>query len=233
MIPALSSICHLHPLSSPWQSSTSRSCGTLHQRVTKLRYNRHRSNPFIPFAKPCWSVIAQLPWTSSRHGSLGPTRSWSKSMTNCTLHNITAVVRQSLCLSVIFVRSRHSSIKTYWVKLCFKWLHPCRSDHQVIFIQLHCLPIIKKHKGRLSTELNAADNLSHARHHKRTKTSDDNGTNLSSLQSQPSCSWPFPFFSRFSFELERWLWSLLVCRRSKWTNSSAKWQSPSQNYRDE
>jgi hypothetical protein len=62
---------------------------------------------------------------------------------------------------------------------------------------MHCLPIIKKQKGRLSTELNATDNLSLAKHHKRTKTSDEIDTTLSSLRSPPSCSLPVPFFSLF------------------------------------
>ena len=62
----------------------------------------------------------------------------------------------------------------------------------------------QKNKGRLSTELNATDHLLYAKHHKRTKTSDDIDTNLSSLHCQPHCSWPIPLFSCFSFVLDRW-----------------------------
>ena len=83
----------------------------------------------------------------------------------------------------------------------------------------------QKTKTGLSTELNATDHLPHVKHHKRTKTSNVIDTNLSSLQSQPSCSWPVPFFSHFSSVLERWFWSLLI-RGSKLKNSSTKWQSP-------
>ena len=45
------------------------------------------------------------------------------------------------------------------------------------------------------------------------------------LQSQTSCSWAVPFFSRFFSVLERWFWSLLIRRRSKLKTSSTKWQS--------
>ena len=46
----------------------------------------------------------------------------------------------------------------------------------------------QKNEDRLSTELNVTDNLSLAKHHKRTETSDNIDTTLSSLQSQPFCS---------------------------------------------
>ena len=113
---------------------------------------------------------------------------------------------------------------TYKANLYFKWFHSYRSDHQVTFIQLHCLHIIKTNEDRHSTELNAIDNLSHAKHHKRTKTSDD----IDNHQSH----WHKPFFSgylrivsRISSVLERWLWSLLIRRRSKLKSASTKCQS--------
>ena len=86
---------------------------------------------------------------------------------------------------------------------------------------MHCLRITKNTKTdyRLSSMLLLI-------YHKRTKTSNDIDTNLSSLQSQPSCSWPVPFFSRFPSVLERWLCSLLIRRRSQLKNASTKWQSP-------
>ena len=124
------------------------------------------------------------------------------------------------CMVVLFFSS------TYQVMLYFTWFHPYRSDHQVTFIQLHSLPVMKKNKGRPSTERNATVNLSHDKHHKTIKTSDDIDTNRSSLQSQSSCSWSVPFFSFFSSVLERRVCSLLILRGSILKNSSTKWQSP-------
>ena len=115
---------------------------------------------------------------------------------------------------------------TYKVKLRFEWFYPYRSDDQVTFIQLHCLPIIKTNKDKLSTELNTTDHLSHVRNHKRTKTNDDIEYHYL------HCSVPVPFFSRwlrtisrFSSVPEPWLWSLVIRHGSKSKNSSTKWQS--------
>ena len=89
----------------------------------------------------------------------------------------------------------------------------------------------QKNKDRLSTELNATDNLSLAKHHKTTVTSNDINNHY------PHWHKPFfpaiptilfltgLFFSRFSSVIERWLWSLLICD-SKLKNSFTKWQSP-------
>ena len=79
-------------------------------------------------------------------------------------------------------------IHTKWSYNSSDFIHT-PSNHQVTFIELHCLPIIKN-KDQFSTELNATDHLSHAKHHKTTKTSNDIDNH------RPPCSSPVPFFSR-------------------------------------
>ena len=112
------------------------------------------------------------------------------------------------------------------MKLYVKWFHPYWSDHQVTFIQLHCLPIIEKTKTefRLNSMLLITYRMSNITRGPKpamtlTRTFLPFNPNHLVLDQ-------FLSFSCFSFVLERWRWSLLIHRRSKWKNSSTKWQSP-------
>ena len=90
---------------------------------------------------------------------------------------------------MLLLLHRHSVLRFYLQSVAILQVISSIPKRPSSDIYLTALPTYhKKHKDRLSTELNATDHLSHAKHHQRTKTSDDIDTNLSFLQSQPSCS---------------------------------------------